>query len=363
METEGMRMNTFSRQDAHGRNDAVISHADSSLRRGRTGLIFSSLVMLMMMFCAQAFGQLDQGSVTGLVQDTSGAAVKGASVTLTNTDTGLELYATSNASGIFIFSPVKVGHYTVKATGQGFDTVLQENVQVDIQERVNVPLTLKPGTVTETVTVETAPPLLQSQSGSVGQAFDSKTINETPLVQRNWVYMAQLAAGVVPSYGTRGGANGDYEANGQREEQNNFMLDGVDNNVNIVDYENGTTYAIAPPPDALQEFKMETSNFSAEYGHSSGSVLNASIKSGTNQIHGDVWEYFRNTNLDAKNYFALVNPPYHMNQFGATLGFPIIKDKLFYFGDIQSTRISYAANSTFSTPTPLERQGNFSELL
>jgi hypothetical protein len=315
------------------------------------------------MWVPSAWGQLDQGAVTGVVQDTTGAVIAKATLTLTNTDTSLQLYATSNDSGIFTFSPVKIGHYKVQATAAGFDTTVQENLTVNIQERLNVTLTLKPGAASETVTVETAPPLLQTQSGSVSATYDSLTINQTPLAQRNWVYMAQLSAGVVPSYGTRGGSNGDYEANGQREEQNNFILDGVDNNVNIVDYENGTTYAIAPPPDALQEFRLETSNFSAEYGHSAGSILNASIKSGTNQIHGDVWEYFRNTNLDARNYFALVNPPYHMNQFGATLGFPIIHDRLFYFGDIQSTRITYAANQTFSVPTALERQGNFSELL
>ena len=336
------------------------------VRDGRFSWIAKKFFVLWA-FCllvsACAYGQLDQGSITGVVQDSSGAIISGAALTLIDSETGLQLKATANSSGIYVFSPVKVGHYSIQAKAPGFETVLQENVTVNIQERVNVPFTLKPGAVTETVTVNTAPPLLQNQSGSVGQIFDAKTINETPLAQRNWVYMAQLSAGVVPSYGTRGGSNGDYEANGQREEQNNFMLDGVDNNVNIVDYENGTTYAIAPPPDALQEFKLETSNFSAEYGHSAGSILNASIKSGTNRIHGDVWEYFRNTNLDARNYFALVNPPYHMNQFGATLGFPIIRDKLFYFGDIQSTRISYAANSTFSTPSALERQGDFSELL
>jgi hypothetical protein len=310
-----------------------------------------------------ALAQLDQGAVTGVVQDPTGAVIPGAALALTDTDTGLRLQATSNGSGIFIFSPVKIGHYKLQASAKGFGITVQENITVNIQDRLNISLTLKPGGAQETVTVETAPPLLQTQSASVSATFGTVAINETPLAQRNWVYMAQLASGVVASYGTRGGSNGDYEANGQREEQNNFILDGVDNNVNIVDYMNGTTYAVAPPPDALEEFRLDTSNFSAEYGHSAGSVLNASIKSGTNRIHGDLWEYFRNTNMDARNYFALVNPPYHMNQFGATLGFPIIRDRLFYFGDIQSTRITYAANQTYSVPTALERQGDFSELL
>jgi hypothetical protein len=152
-------------------------------------------------------------------------------------------------------------------------------------------------------------------------------------------------------------------ANGQRAEQNNFLLDGVDNNVNIVDYMNGSTYAVAPPPDGLAEFKLETTNYSAEFGRAAGSVLNASVKSGTNQVHGSLWEYFRNTNLNAKDWNSLVIPPYHMNQFGGTLGLPILKNKLFYFGDVQATRISYAATSTFTTPTALMRKGDFSELL
>ena len=310
-----------------------------------------------------AWGQVDQGAITGVIQDATGAVVSGAQVTLTDTDTGLILQGKTNGSGIYMFSPVKQGNYSLSATAAGFQTTVQQNIHVDIQQRLNVVLTLQLGAVSQTITVSTAPPLLQTQSASVGQVMSTQAINNTPLAQRNWVYMAQLAPGVVPSGGTRGGGTGDYESNGQRAEQNNFVLDGVDNNVNIVDYENGSSYAIAPPPDALSEFKLETANFSAEFGHSAGSVLNASIKSGTNQIHGDLWEYFRNTNLSARNWNALTVPPYHMNQFGGTLGFPIIKNKLFYFGDIQNTRISYAAANTYSTPTPLMRQGNFTELL
>ena len=152
----------------------------------------------------------------------------------------------------------------------------------------------------ETVTVTAAPPLLQSESASVGQVMSTETINDTPLNGRNWVYIAQLTAGVDPGLsagGARGGGTGDFSANGQRTTQNNFILDGVDNNVNVDDFQNGASYNVRPPPDALAEFKIDTSNYSAEFGHSAGAVLNASIKSGTNQIHGDVWEYVRNNKL------------------------------------------------------------------
>ncbi len=226
---------------------------------------------------------------------------------------------------------------------------------------------LKPGNVSETVTVSSAPPLLQDQEASVNQVMDTQTINNTPLAERNWVYMAQLSTGVVPSYGTRGGGHGDYSANGQRANQNDFRLDGVDNNVDIVDYMNGSLYSVSPPPDALSEFKLDTAAYSAQYGHSAGSVLNVALKSGTNSIHGDVWEYNRNTFFNAENWNAnplLPIPPYHFNQFGGTLGLPIIKNKLFYFGDMQITRVALGSiNGPISVPTPRMRQGDFSELL
>lgn len=326
--------------------------------------IIALAATLWMLFASrQIYGQVDQGAITGTVQDSTGAVVSGATVTLTDTDTGLVLQAKTDRSGIYTFSPLKIGDYKISTTAPGFQTTTQENLRVQVQERLNVQLTLQPGAVTKTVTVSSAPPLLQSQSGAVGVTMSTRTINTTPLAQRNWVYMAQLSAGVVPSTGTRGGGTGDFEANGVPAEQNNFILDGVDNNVNIVDFMNGATYAVAPPPDALSEFQLQTADFSAQFGHSAGAVLQATVKSGTNHIHGNVWEYFRNTNMDAKNWNATINPPYHMNQFGATLGFPILKNKLFYFGDVQATRIAFSNPDTVTVPTPLMRKGNFSELL
>jgi hypothetical protein len=309
------------------------------------------------------WAQVDQGTITGVVQDQDGAAIPGAQVTLTDTETGFILQRKANASGVYVFSPIKIGRYQVSAEASGFQQTLQKNLQLSIQGRLNVVLTLKPGAVSETVTVTMAPPMLQTQSSSVGQVFSTQTINDTPLNGRNWVYMAQLSAGVVATTGSRGGQSGDFSANGQRPDQNDFLLDGVDNNVNIADYQNGASFNVRPPPDALAEFQVQTSNYSAEFGHSVGAVLNASIKSGTNQVHGDLWEYFRNTDLAAKDWDALVNPPYRENQFGATLGFPIIRDKLFYFGDAEANRITYSSTNTINVPTSLMRQGNFSELL
>jgi hypothetical protein len=318
---------------------------------------------ILLLFTTMAFGQADQGTITGVVKDSTGAAIPNAQVSLTNTDTNLVLETKSNASGIFIFSPVKIGNYELSAAAQGFSTVTQQHLELNVQQRLNVPVTLNPGSVMQTVTVNTAPPLLQTQDASLGQVVSTRTINDTPLVGRNWVYIAQLTTGVVPGNGSRGSGEGDFSANGQREEQNDFILDGVDNNTDTEDFLNGASYVVRPPPDALSEFKVQTSNYSAEFGHSAGAVINATVKSGTNQVHGDFWEYFRNDALDARDYFATSIPEYRQNQFGATLGFPIIRNKLFFFGDTEANRIVEGYPTTISVPTALERTGNFSELL
>ena len=330
-------------------------------------LFAAVLAALSFLFTGSGFAQTDQGAITGVVQDSSGAVIPNAQVTVTNVDTGLALEAKSNRSGVFVFSPLKIGNYTLSASSQGFETVTRENLHLDIQQRLNVNMTLPLGAVSQTVKITSAAPLLQTEDAAVGQVISTKTINDTPLNGRNWVYIAQLTAGVAPPFGnTRGSGTGDFVANGQRAEQNNFILDGVDNNTNLVDFLNGSSYIMRPPPDALSEFSLQTSNFSAEFGHSAGAVLQANIKSGTNQIHGNVWEYFRNTNLDAINWNAgpdAQTPPYHQNQFGATLGFPILGNKLFYFGDIEANRISISNPSPINVPSALEKKGNFSELL
>jgi hypothetical protein len=312
-----------------------------------------------------ALAQVDQGAITGVVKDASGAVVPHAQVTLTNTGTNFVLQGQSDGRGEYVFSPIKIGNYTVSASAPGFETTTQENVRVNIQDRLSVDITLKPGEVKETVTVTSAPPALQAESSSVGQSMSTDTINDTPLNGRNWVYVAHLTAGVVPSLanGTaRGGGTGDFSANGQRTTQNNFILDGVDNNVNVDDFQNGASYNVRPPPDALAEFKIDTSNYSAEFGHSAGAVLNASIKSGSNQIHGDLWEYVRNTIFDGQDWDSTSVPAYHENQFGATLGGPIWKNKIFYFGDAEANRIAFAQpNPGQTVPTASMRNGDFSE--
>jgi outer membrane receptor protein involved in Fe transport len=321
-------------------------------------------LILFLVLAITAHAQVDQGAITGTVRDSTGAVIPNSQVTLTSIDSGLEFQHTSNGSGVYVFSPVKIGNYKLSASAPGFATTTQENFHLDLQQRLNIDLKLQPGAVTESVKVTGAVPLLETQEASVGQVISTDTINNTPLNGRNWVYIAQLTAGVAPPFGnTRGSGTGDFVANGQRAEQNNFILDGVDNNTNLIDFLNGASFVMRPPPDALAEFSIQTSNFSAEFGHSAGAVMNASIKSGTNAIHGDAWEYLRNTNLDSRDWDATTIPPYHQNQFGATLGLPLWKNHLFYFGDIEANRISIANPSTLTVPTALMRTGDFSELL
>ena len=312
-----------------------------------------------------AWAQLDQGAITGTVKDASGGVIPNAKITLTNDDTNLQLEANTDQGGVYTFEPVKIGRYSIQVSMPGFQTLTQSGLQVHVAQRLGVNLTLQPGNQQQivNVTAESAP-LLQTEDASTGQVFTGQQINDIPLNGRNWVFIAQLTQGVAASNGSRGQGNGDFVSNGTRATQNNFILDGVDNNSNAIDFLNGASYVVRPPPDALQEFRVQTADFSAEFGHSAGAVVNASIKSGTNSFHGDLWEYFRNDKLDAKELFSASSPEYRENQFGGTFGGPIIKNKLFFFVDTEANLIRQGtAAQYFTVPTVLERQGNFSELL
>jgi Carboxypeptidase regulatory-like domain/TonB dependent receptor len=312
--------------------------------------------------------QVDTGSITGTVTDTSGAVVSGAKVTLTNEDTGTSLSTATGADGVYDFSPVRIGNYKLDSSAQGFKKEVQIHVVVDVSARVLVNFKLQPGAVTETVEVTSAAPVLQSQDASVGQVVDQRSVNNLPLNGRNFTFLAQLAAGVnTPEADTRGNAaSGAFTANGNRPAQNNYMLDGIDNNSDTVDFLNGTNFVVLPPVDAIQEFKVQTSDFSAEYGRSGAAVLNATIKSGTNQFHGAAWEFFRNDKLDAADYFEdadqVPKGELRQNQFGAMLGGPVIKNKIFFFGDYEGLRRVQGTILTGSVPTAAERSSGYTNL-
>ena len=311
--------------------------------------------------------QVDTGSITGTVTDPSGAVVSGAKVTLTNEGTGTSLSTTTGADGVYEFSPVRIGTYKLDLSAGGFKKEIQTHVVVDVSARVPANFKLQPGAVSETVEVTSAAPVLQSQDASVGQVIDQRSVNDLPLNGRNFTFLAQLAAGVnTPQADTRGNAgSGAFTANGNRPAQNNYMLDGIDNNSDTVDFLNGTNFVVLPPVDAIQEFKVQTSDFSAEYGRSGAAVLNATIKSGTNQFHGAAWEFFRNDKLDAPDYFEdagrVPKGELRQNQFGGMIGGPVLTNKIFFFADYEGLRRIQGTILTGSVPTAAERSSGYTD--
>jgi Carboxypeptidase regulatory-like domain/TonB-dependent Receptor Plug Domain len=331
-------------------------------------ITFTCLCFLLLQ-SQHSFAQVDEGSVSGAVQDPTGAVVANAKVTLLNTDVGLSLETVTSSSGQYIFSPVRIGHYTVSASAPGFSTTTQQNLEVTVSSHLSVNIQLKPGATTETVEVTTAAPVLQTEDASVGQVVNQRSVNNLPLNGRNFTFLAQLGAGVnTPQADTRGNAaSGAFSANGLRPAQNNYLLDGIDNNSNAVDFLNGTNFIVLPPVDAVQEFKVQTGEFSAELGRSAGAVLNATIKSGTNSIHGAVWEFFRNDVLDAADWFennsGVKKGELRWNQFGGTIGGPVIKNKLFFFGDYEGfRRVQGNTSGAATVPTVAERNSGYSDL-
>src|SRR6266404_9512264 len=339
------------------------------------------LASLVVLLCnaAPIRAQVDAGSILGTVSDASGASIHGATVTLTNEGTNASLSTTTGSDGGYKFTPVRIGSYKLTATLQGFQTVTQKNVVVNVGADVVVDFSLKPGSVSETVEVASTIPVLETQDASVGQVVDSRSVDNLPLNGRNFTFLAQLAAGVnTPQADTRGNAaSGAFAANGLRPAQNNYLLDGIDNNSDTVDFLNGTNFVVLPPVDAVQEFKVQTSDFSAEFGRSGAAVLNATIKSGTNEFHGAAWEFFRNDKLDAADFFENAGGrpkgALRQNQFGFTAGGPVVipkvfngRNKVFFFGDYEGLRRVQGTILTGSVPTLAERNSgytNFQDLI
>jgi hypothetical protein len=334
----------------------------------RASLAVSAFLLVLFLSAPPLKAQVDTGSILGTITDASGAAISGAKVTLTNEGTGAALTFTTGGDGVYKFTPLKIGSYKVTASFQGFRTTTQTNIVVNVGTDVVINFSLNPGAVTQTVEVVATVPVLQTQNAAMGQVVDSKSVNDLPLNGRNFTFLAQLSAGVnTPQADTRGNAaTGAFSANGSRPAQNNYLLDGVDNNSDTVDFLNGTNFVVLPPVDAIDEFKVETSGFSAQYGRSGAAVLNATIKSGTNELHGAAWEFFRNDKLDAANFFEnadkIKKGALHQNQFGVAAGGPILKNKIFVFGDYEGFRRVQGTVFTGAVPTALMRSSGYTDL-
>src|SRR5450755_2075165 len=346
----------------HGPRRHVMRATAVSLLIRRAALAMTAGLVILFLSVSPLRAQVDAGAILGTVTDASGAEVRGATVTLTNEGTNATLSTATGSDGGYKFTPVSIGQYTISTNFQGFTTMTNKHVTVNVGAEVVINFALKPGQVSEVVEVTSSVPVLETQDASVGQVVDSRNVNNLPLNGRNFTFLAQLAAGVnTPQADTRGNAaSGAFSANGSRPAQNNYLLDGIDNNSDTVDFLNGTNYVVLPPVDAIQEFKVQTTDFSAEYGRSGAAVLNATIKSGTNSFHGAGWEFFRNANMDAADYFERVGNTtkkgqLQLNQFGVAAGGPVIKNKIFIFGDLEILRRRQGAPHTGSVPTALER--------
>ncbi len=315
--------------------------------------------------------QVDTGVVVGTIKDASGAVVPNATATATNMDTGVTTAVKSASDGNYVITPVKIGRYSVSAEAAGFRKEVRQNIVLDVQQTIRLDFTLQVGSVTETANVTGEAPLLDTQDASLGDVVASQQVEELPLNGRRYTDLATLTAGVTkvlegPVDGgtpppTNGNTGGAFAVNGTRGDQNNFILDGIDNNSN----DNGDI-SIVSSVDAIAEFKIQTSNYSAEFGRSGGGVVNATTKSGTNQFHGSAWEFLRNDALDAAQFgfgTALPKSPYKHHQFGATLGGPMVKDKVFFFGDYEGTRIHSAQTDIVTVPSHAETTGDFSDIL
>ena len=341
-------------------------------------LLLTSILCFMVLAANPLSAQIDTGGITGTVTDSSGAIVPGATITLTNDATGVVLSTKSTSTGTYSLNAIRPGTYTLRAEAAGFQTFVDKGLEVHLQSTLTIDVPFTTGAVKQEVTVTAAAPLLQAENAAVGQTITSQTVNDLPLNGRNWTSLPQLAAGTStapvgnPS-GTSGSTDSAYfSVDGVNLWQNDFRLNGINDNIEIYGGSSvGSNAAIIPPPDAIQEFKLQNGNFNAEFGHSTGGVINAAIKSGTNRLHGDVWEYFRNTDLDANIFFSNGQPvpAYHQNQFGATLGGPVYipkiyngKDRTFFFVDYQGNRLVTPAPATSTVPTQNMINSGFTNL-
>src|SRR6202522_413551 len=333
-----------------------------------------ALVMALGAFGAlqPSWSQQITASITGTVEDAGGAAINDATVTARDTERGSSSTTKTTQGGVFNFSNLPIGTYEVKVEAPGFETAVQPPITLVLNETARLGFKMKVGAVTNTVQVTSEAPQLQSDTTQVSTLIDSRTITGIPLATRNYVELTLLAPGSITpnnsTFNTGDNANGGGRPsiNGNREQGNNFILDGMDNNQT-----SENDLAIPPSPDAIQEFNLITSNAPAEFGNFQGGIVNASIKSGTNQFHGDVWEFFRNDILNAnqwENKFLgpggeLPREALRWNMFGGTIGGPIWRDKLFFFADYQGQRFDHPTTSKNMTVfTNNERNGDFSQL-
>ncbi len=325
------------------------------------------LAACVLMGSTAAFAQQDMGSVMGTVRDTSGAVLPGVQVVATELATGIAAGTTTNAEGLYTLPALKIGRYRVTAELSGFKRAVADSVDVSAQSRVRVDLHLELGAMAEEVLVHADAPLLQTETSSLAHVLREQEIKELPLNGRNFQQLAVLAAGVLPAFGHRD-REGGFNSHGQWATQNNFILDGVDNNSQVLGMEDRKAQVLIPNLDAVQEFQIQTSNYSAEFGRNAGAVMNVSIKSGTNQVKGTAYEFARDDRFDARDAFTYADrdgdgkadpDELRQHQFGMTIGGPVRANRTFFFTSVEVLRSRTSEGSSVTVPALLERQGIF----
>ena len=327
-------------------------------------VLVAVLAMLCIVPAVQA--QIDRASLAGTVKDSAGGVLPGATVTVTNIATNVASRATTSTSGAYLVVNLQSGQYLVEAEAKGLQKSVQ-SVILEIGQRGRVDITLGVGSLTESVTVEGARRLLNTEDATLGAVIDNNAIGKLPLAIRNWDDLLALVPGVQGDRyteqggGTSFGRTGGVNVHGARSLQNNFLLDGVDNNSISENVQELTSQVSRPSVDAIQEFKIVTSPYSAEYGRSPGAAVSVSTKSGTNEIHGTVYDFFRNKKMDTIDFFSKrakqTKPENDQNQFGGNIGGPLIKDKAFFFVDYEGTRITRGVTRLTVVPTADQRNG------
>ena len=331
--------------------------------------VIATVFLLCAPFTVKA--QVESGKIVGTVKDPSGAVVTNAAVKVAETQTNSERQTKTDSNGEYVVTELKSGEYTVTVEHQGFKKALQAAFKLDVNQVVRVDITLAVGSISEELVVTAAAPMIEADTSSLGQVIEQSRVQDMPLDGRDFIELAYLTPGVNagPTAGytvQQGGipedqrGNASIQVNGLTATNNNFLLNGFDNNEQQIGIE-----VIQPSIDAIQEFKVQTNNFGADIGRG-GAVVNVVLKSGSNQYHGSLFEFLRNSAFDARNYFDDPNlpiAPFKQNQFGGTFGGAIIKDKTFFFVDYQGTRIRQAQTFVSVVPSPTEIGGNFSDLL
>ncbi|HEX4951274.1 MAG TPA: TonB-dependent receptor, partial [Blastocatellia bacterium] len=327
----------------------------------------SVLAMLFVVwFGCFVYAQQETATITGEVKDVAGAIVPGASVTITNVETGVSLKGETNAQGLYTIPALKPGPYTVTVEKAGFRKFVRSGLTLQVNQFARVDVELQVGDVTNTVEITQAAALLETETSSRGSVIDQKKIVDLPLNGRDYNQLALLSPGVLPTTPRLASVNfkGAMNVNGNRTFNNVFLLDGVDNISYSNSFRGENVQLVQPSIEALQEFKIQTNAYSAEFGRSSGAVINATIKSGTNAIRGSIYEFLRNEKLDANNFFSNAlgapKPIRKRNQFGVAVGGPLVKNRTFWFGDYEGLREREGVPRVRLVPTAAEKAGLFS---